>query len=177
MGAKDQGATADRWQVVPRTLVFLSNDGDVLLQKRSQHKKVFPGRYNGVGGHIERGETPLQGATREVAEDTGLAPVQVSNLRLRGISHIDAGGAGGPGVMLFIFMGEATTRAVNVESEEGTLHWIPIAQVIALHADELVEDLPLLLPRLYGGASADVFYAHVHYDSQDRMVVAFHSER
>ena len=55
MSASEQGAdaTAGRWLTIPRTLCFVMNGSDVLLMKRSPHKKIFPNRYNGVGGHIE----------------------------------------------------------------------------------------------------------------------------
>jgi len=63
MGAKDQGAdaTAGRWLVIPRTLCFVTHGDDVLLLKRAGHKRVYPGLYNGVGGHLERDEDPLTG--------------------------------------------------------------------------------------------------------------------
>ncbi|PJF37889.1 MAG: hypothetical protein CUN55_19790, partial [Phototrophicales bacterium] len=60
MGANEQGAnvTSGRWLTIPRTLCFIFNGDDVLLMKRSPHRRVFPNCYNGVGGHIERDEDP-----------------------------------------------------------------------------------------------------------------------
>src|SRR5690554_8185938 len=88
MGAKDQGADAieGRWLVIPRTLCFITHGDDVLLLKRGLHKRVYPGRYNGVGGHIERDEDPLTSAIREMQEETGLT---VEDVRLRGLIHVD----------------------------------------------------------------------------------------
>lgn len=82
MGSKDQGTDTSRWKVIPRTLCFITNGADVLLMKRAMHKRAFPGRYNGIGGHIERDEDPFTSARREIREETGLA---VDDLRLRGI--------------------------------------------------------------------------------------------
>src|SRR5262245_52850594 len=72
MGAVEQGANAtqNRWLTIPRTLCFVLNGNDVLLMKRAPHKRVFPNRYNGVGGHIERDEDPLASARREIKEET-----------------------------------------------------------------------------------------------------------
>ena len=39
-----------------------------------------PGSWETVHGHIEPGETPAQAAVRELAEETGAAPLRVYNL-------------------------------------------------------------------------------------------------
>jgi 8-oxo-dGTP diphosphatase len=51
------------------TLCFLLNGEDVLLL----HRRFPPnqGLWNGVGGHIETGETPREAVIREVGEETG----------------------------------------------------------------------------------------------------------
>ncbi len=74
MGSHDQGAdaTAGRWLTIPRTLSFVTHGEEVLLLKRGPHRRVFPNKYNGVGGHLERDEDPLSGAIREIWEETGL---------------------------------------------------------------------------------------------------------
>lgn len=53
------------------TVCFLfCNDGKlVLLQKKNRTQ--YAGRYNGVGGKIEPGESPIDGARREILEETG----------------------------------------------------------------------------------------------------------
>ncbi len=167
MGARDQGADAasGRWMVIPRTLCFVTNGTDVLLMKRGEHRRVFPGRYNGLGGHLERDEDPQSGAIREIREEAGLA---VHDVRLRGISHVDAGQT--VGILLFIFTAVADSRAVT-DSDEGTLHWVPITEAAKL---PLVEDLPMLLSRLFGrDASRMPFFAHLWYDSNDKIVIDF----
>ncbi len=156
MGAVQQGFDAARWMVIPRTLIFLTNGGDLLLMKRGAHRRIFPNRYNGLGGHVERDETVEAAALREIREECGLLPEQIRDFRLRAISHIASEVTGG--IMLFIFTGEALTRAVGATSE-GELHWIPLPMVYNL---PLVDDLPQLLPRLFGSAAhRDLIYLHV----------------
>ncbi|MEP7285147.1 MAG: 8-oxo-dGTP diphosphatase [Chloroflexota bacterium] len=167
MGAAEQGAdqTSGRWLTVPRTLCFITHGNDLLLMKRGEQRRVFPGRYNGVGGHLERDEDPLTGALREIQEETGLS---VTELSLRGISNIDAGHESG--ILLFVFTATAHSREVT-KCDEGSLHWIAMNEVYNL---PLVEDLALLLPRLFGKEKSDaLFFAHVYYDEHDQLVMTF----
>lgn len=168
MGSQDQGADATdgRWLVIPRTLSFVLHGDDVLLMKRAPHKRVFPNRYNGVGGHLERDEDPLSGAVREIKEETGL---DVRDVRLRGVHNIDTGNAGG--ILLLTFTARADSRLLTVESPEGTLHWIPTAEITGL---DLVEDLPYILPRvLEMPDDAPPYFVHVSYDPADQIVLRF----
>ncbi len=167
MGAHDQGAdaTTGRWLTIPRTLSFVTHGDDVLLLKRAPTRRVFPNKYNGVGGHIERGEDPVTGAIREIYEETGLA---VRDVLFCGASHIDAGLD--TGILLLIFRAEVTTREF-VDSAEGTLHWLPQTDVLAL---DLVEDLPAVLPRVLEMSSGDPpFFLHLSYDEADEPVLTF----
>jgi 8-oxo-dGTP diphosphatase len=171
LSAREQGAdaTAGRWLTIPRTLCFVLNGDDVLLMKRAAHKPVFPNRYNGVGGHLERDEDPLTGAKREIMEEAGLSPEQV---RLRAIYNIDAGET--TGIILFVFTAVSASRAITAHSDEGTLRWIPRSQLAAL---DLVEDLPLILPRILAMKPDDApLFVHVSYDDQDRIQMRFAGE-
>ena len=164
MGIKDQGVTdtKGRWLTIPRTLCFITHGEDVLLLKRSPHKRIFPNRYNGVGGHIERDEDPLTGAIREVQEETGL---DVYNVRLRGVIHVDAGDPA-VGVLVFVFSAQAASRAFT-DSAEGALEWVARERVAEL---PLVDDLPMLLPLVLDAPpDAPPFFAHTSYDEQDRI--------
>jgi 8-oxo-dGTP diphosphatase len=168
VGSQDQGAdaTAGRWLVIPRTLSFVLNDGAVLLMKRAPHKRVFPNRYNGLGGHVERDEDPLAGAVREIREESGL---EVRDVRLRGVHQIDTGGAGG--ILLFTFTAISDTRAITAESPDGTLHWVPFEAAAGL---DLVEDLPYILPRVLAMPDdAPPYFVHVSYDADDQIVMRF----
>jgi 8-oxo-dGTP diphosphatase len=167
MGANEQGANATqgRWLTIPRTLCFVTNGDDVLLMRRAPHKRVFPNQYNGVGGHIERDEDVYASAKREVLEETGL---QVDNLRLRAVYNIDAGQE--TGIVLFVFTGISRSRDV-IANDEGTLHWIPKTSVTQL---DLVEDLPVILPRILNMQDSDVpLFVHVSYDEDDCIQMRF----
>ena len=53
MGKEDQGLATgkERYQVVPRVLVFLRNGADALLLKGAPDKRIWANLYNGIGGH------------------------------------------------------------------------------------------------------------------------------
>lgn len=167
MGANEQGAhlTNERWVTIPRTLCFVTNGDDVLLMRRGAHKRIFPNRYNGVGGHIERDEDPLTSARREIREETGL---DVHDVRLRAVYNIDANESSG--IVLFVFTAIADKRAVTA-NDEGTLHWVSKAMVTQF---DLVEDLPIILPRILEMGIADApLFVHVSYDSDDCIQMRF----
>jgi 8-oxo-dGTP diphosphatase len=142
----------------------------VLLLRGGPHKRLWAGRYNGVGGHVERGEDISTAARREISEETGLT---VRAVRLRGVIHVDAGDPAA-GVLIFVFTAAAESRVTHA-SPEGTLAWWPVGD---LPLDELVEDLPALLPCVLGVAGdAPPWFARYHYDESDRLVIAFAEAR
>ncbi|MBL1094813.1 MULTISPECIES: NUDIX hydrolase [Streptomyces] len=51
--------------------VILNRRGEAFAQKRSADRRLFPGAWDIVGGHVEPGETLLEALAREVTEETG----------------------------------------------------------------------------------------------------------
>jgi 8-oxo-dGTP diphosphatase len=167
MGKDEQGlgASSRRYTVVPRTLCFiLSPEGDdLLLLKGAPTKRIWPDRYNGIGGHVEPGEDVYTAAVREVREETGLS---VRDVRLRGVINIPVEDR--QGIMVFVFAARAEDRRVT-PSDEGRLEWVPRDRLASL---DLVEDLPALIPRaLDAPPDAPPFFGLYTYDEADRLVI------
>jgi len=139
MRPEDQLNTGVRYTVIPRVLVFLTRGDEVLLLRGAPDKKLWAGKYNGLGGHIEPGETPHQAAVREVSEE---ADITVGALTLRAVVHVTLAPA--PGVLFFVFTGAAPPGELR-SSTEGAPVWVARSELSTL---PLVEDLPELLPRV-----------------------------
>jgi len=168
MPSSDQGVTHDRYTLIPRTLIFLTRGERVLLLKGAAHKRLWANRYNGVGGHIERGEDVLTSARRELAEETGL---QVPDLWLCGVITVDTGQ--NTGISIYIFKGECPKGEAH-PSSEGTLEWVAFAEALE---KSLVEDLYQLLPRVLQMQPGDPPLSAIYsYDQEGKMEVRFSVE-
>jgi len=169
MPSSDQGHKIDRYTLVPRTLVFLSDDDRILLIKGAPGKRLWANLYNGIGGHVERGEDLLSAARRELLEETGIVP---EDLWLCGTVTIDTGEK--PGIGIFIYRGECLNVELK-ESQEGTLSWVSLNFVYNL---PLVEDLYILLPKiLKTEKELAPFSALYTYDKDGQLVIRFGDEQ
>lgn len=165
MSLQGQRIQPERYKTIPRTLSFLVAGERILLTRVAPGRGAWSGMLNGLGGHIEKGESPYDSAMREIREETGLDP---EGLRLCGVVIVDVGSD--PGIGLYVFVGEAPPGSPSA-SPEGEPVWQDIDRLEEL---DLVEDLPALIPRaLASYRGAPPFSAIYMYDSSGMLHTQF----
>ncbi len=165
MPKSDQGVFDDRYKVVPRSLIFITEEERVLLLKGAPDKRLWANQYNGIGGHIEKGEDIFSATKRELVEETGLS---ITELLLCGLIMVDASPT--TGICIFVFKGEYKGGRI-VPSNEGSLEWIPFGEIMNF---PLVEDLRTILPVVLSHKPTDqLFSARYSYDSENELQIVF----
>lgn len=101
------------------TTTYLRSDGWTLMLKRSKHDDQF-GRYNGLGGKVELGESPQEAMVREVKEESGLI---VRKYQMSGVITITVREKLATAI-LFIFEVCKFEGEMIDQSSEGRLQWV-----------------------------------------------------
>lgn len=137
------------YQPIIGTLAYvLSPDGgQVLLLHRTRAGDHHGGKYNGLGGKLESGESVSAGLRREIREESGLEAV---TLDLRGTVNWPNFGPNGEDWLGFIFTVPAYRGTPLERCAEGTLAWHPVADLLAGHLPTWEGD-KYFLPLVFDG--------------------------
>jgi len=110
------------------TLVYLRKAGKTLMVLRNKKlNDVHQGKWNGLGGKFEAGETPEECAIREVYEESGLV---VKKLQLKGFLTFP-NFANNEDWYAFLFCA-TDFEGELIDSPEGELAWIDDEKVLSL---------------------------------------------
>ena len=121
------------------TLCYLHhNNHTLMLHRVKKENDIHAGKWNGLGGKIEAGESPEECVVREVREESGLA---IRNPKLVGLLVFV--NFKGDDWYVFVFTADEfasqkpifseKTGFLNLESSEGYLQWIPDTKVESLN--------------------------------------------
>ncbi len=141
------------------TLCFLTRGSHVLMLHRNS--PPTQGLWNGVGGHIEPGESPRACILREIREETGYV---VNDVTFAGLLTWE--GFETPSGGLFIFTAEAPDGD-PLDCSEGTLAWKPRSWVFS--SPEVVSNIHIFGPLVLNGRPAQTY----HFQYEDGKIAAY----
>lgn len=116
-----------------------NNQGKYLISQRAKNRPTFPLMWECVGGSVLKGETSLQGALRETAEEVGIellpqnGKLLFSNIRKQFNDIVD--------VWLFTYDGIVSLKNATTDEVEQTV-WLDRNDIMRLkHGNKLVDTL------------------------------------
>jgi 8-oxo-dGTP diphosphatase len=126
----------------PYTICFIKRANQVLMLNRNFAPNM--GLWNGVGGKIQKGESPLQCIIREVHEETG---IRLNEAVYKGTVCwiVDGEKRGG----MYLFVAELPTEysyPTPQKTCEGILEWKDISWVTNENNLGVVSNIPKFLP-------------------------------
>lgn len=136
-----------------------------MVHRNKKVNDIHEGKWNGLGGKFEAGETPEECVVREVYEESGLS---IENPKLCGLLLFPDF----KGNDWYVFVYTANEfRGELIDSPEGRLEWIPDTQLLDLN---LWESDHIFMPWIREGK---FFSAKFNYDGDTMRdyEVAFHS--
>lgn len=115
--------------MVGSVLCYIRKEGRILMLHRiKKDRDIHEGKWNGLGGKIEAGESPEDCLVREVFEESGLTLTQYDMKGVLTFPLFD----GVNDWLVFLFTADAFHGDL-IECDEGVLEWIPEEQVSDLN--------------------------------------------
>lgn len=131
----------DSWQPEElATLLFIERGDEVLLIRKL--RGLGAGKINAPGGRLDEGETPLEGAVREVEEEVGVTPLDPRERGELSFQFVD-----GHSIHGYVFHATKFKGSPH-ETDEAIPIWTPVD---AIPYEEMWADDSLWLPRLLEG--------------------------
>jgi 8-oxo-dGTP diphosphatase len=110
------------------TLCYIKRDGCTLMVYRDKKvNDIHEGKWNGLGGKFETGETPEECVVREVLEESGLS---IQHPKLCGLLMFPK--FKGNDWYVFVFTVNEFSGEL-IDSPEGRLEWIPDEKILDLN--------------------------------------------
>ena len=109
------------------TLCYMEKDGKYLMLYRNKKENdVNEGKWIGIGGHFEEGESPDECLLREVYEETGLT---IENPRLCGVKEWE--NSDGSRYIVLLYKTDRFSGKIR-SSHEGKVCWAALSSLPSL---------------------------------------------
>jgi 8-oxo-dGTP diphosphatase len=117
-----------RARTIAATLCYVRSGGRTLMLHRNKKKgDVHLGKWNGLGGKLDAGESPDDCVVREIREESGLT---ILDPRLRGVLTFPAF-LNGDDWLVFVYTATRFTGELG-ECAEGALSWVDDDKILGL---------------------------------------------
>lgn len=137
-------------KIVKTTLSYIRKDGQYLMLYRNKKENdINEGKWIGVGGKFEKGESADACMKREVFEETGLT---VTDFHYYGVIRFYE--EGGETILMYLYTVDDFEGEAKTECDEGILKWVPEEELLLLPTWE--GDKEFLVPMLEGKESINM---------------------
>ena len=128
-------------KVVPASLIYARSNGLVLMLHRNadgagRASDIHQGKWNGLGGKFELGESPLEASRREFEEEASIALPESAFRPLGVLQFPNFNPARAEDWIVFVFeaavAGNEARSGLLRSSPEGDLHWIAEGEIASL---------------------------------------------
>ena len=110
------------------TLCYAKQNGKTLMIHRNKRPNdIHAGKWNGLGGKFEAGESPEDCVIREVREESGLT---IRSPRLHGLLTFT--NFKGNDWYVFVYTADEFQGELTRDVSEGSLEWIPDGEILRL---------------------------------------------
>jgi 8-oxo-dGTP pyrophosphatase MutT (NUDIX family) len=99
-------------------VVLVDRRGWILLQERDEHPRIDPDCWGLSGGHLEAGETPAEGALRELEEETGVR-LDPADVHLVGAFANDHRASYGTWDRMWVYAAAVDLTDADIDCREG----------------------------------------------------------
>ena len=113
------------------TLCYITNkktDSTLMIHRVKKENDYHLGKWNGLGGKFEQGESPEECAIREIKEESGLT---VNNITMKGFITFPMFD-GKEDWYVFLFVSDKYEGKL-IDSKEGNLAWIPNEKLMEIN--------------------------------------------
>ncbi|MDI6099764.1 8-oxo-dGTP diphosphatase [Actinoplanes sp. NEAU-A12] len=100
----------------------------LMIRRDARPDDIHYGYYNGLGGKLEPGEDVVAGLRREIHEEAGL---DCTGVELAGTISWPGFGRDGENWFGFLFRITGWTGEPYSANDEGSLHWVEVAEILS----------------------------------------------